>query len=160
MADETVPAVWNPEQEQWEDARTGIPLESPADAVVQAQIDGEPIFQMVSVSDPVEPDDFEKGLAELINRHSRENRSDTPDFVLANFLTRALHAFEVSTVSRDYHVRANPIGTNGAAFYVDGYTLASTDTIGEIAVRRMDSDKVVILKSSQLTGFLDRRFED
>lgn len=50
--------------------------------------------------------------------------------------------------------------TNGAEFYVDGYTLASTNTVEEICLRRMDSDKAVIIKSSQLVAFLDRRFDD
>jgi hypothetical protein len=40
-------------------------------------------------------DEFEKELASLINRHSLENGSDTPDFILARFLRQALDAFDL-----------------------------------------------------------------
>ncbi len=39
---------------------------------------------------------FKSELAQLINRHSMENRSDTPDFILADYLFRCLEAFEVT----------------------------------------------------------------
>jgi hypothetical protein len=37
----------------------------------------------------------------VLNRHSRENMSQTPDFILAQFLATALEAFEVAVNSRD-----------------------------------------------------------
>jgi hypothetical protein len=36
--------------------------------------------------------EFEKQLEELINRHSKENDSDTPDFILARYLSLCLEA--------------------------------------------------------------------
>lgn len=39
-------------------------------------------------------------LATVLNRHSRESRSGTPDFVLAEFLTAALVAFETAMRAR------------------------------------------------------------
>lgn len=33
---------------------------------------------------------FEKELEELINKHSKENESDTPDFLLAEYLVACL----------------------------------------------------------------------
>ncbi len=44
---------------------------------------------------------FRKQLAGLINCHSRENRSDTPDFILATYMASCLDAFDVATRSRD-----------------------------------------------------------
>jgi hypothetical protein len=44
---------------------------------------------------------FKQELEELINKHSVENVSDTPDFVLASFLTACLDAFNGVTVERD-----------------------------------------------------------
>ena len=35
---------------------------------------------------------FQLELAELINRHSKENNSDTPDFMLAEYLKDCLKA--------------------------------------------------------------------
>lgn len=40
-------------------------------------------------------------LAELLNRHSRENRSNTPDFILANYMMACLRAFEQASNERE-----------------------------------------------------------
>ena len=42
---------------------------------------------------------FREELIILINRYSIENGSDTPDFILADYLISCLHNFDV-TVSR------------------------------------------------------------
>lgn len=44
---------------------------------------------------------FEQELVQLINKHSREAKSDTADLILADFIMRCLEAFEVSTRRRD-----------------------------------------------------------
>lgn len=44
---------------------------------------------------------FREDLEALINKHSRENVSDTPDYVLASFLNACLTAFDGSVVERD-----------------------------------------------------------
>jgi len=44
---------------------------------------------------------FKEELSSLINRHSRENLSDTPDFILAQFMLDCLAAFEITTRRRD-----------------------------------------------------------
>ncbi len=46
-------------------------------------------------------DAFRRELAQLINRHSLENGSNTPDHVLALFLDGCLHGFGAAVVSRD-----------------------------------------------------------
>ena len=38
-------------------------------------------------------DEFEQELTNLINCHSLEQGSDTPDHILAEYLTNCLHAF-------------------------------------------------------------------
>ncbi len=43
---------------------------------------------------------FEEELRALINKHSKENGSDTPDFVLAEYLTRCLSAFDGAVNAR------------------------------------------------------------
>lgn len=40
-------------------------------------------------------------IESLINRHSRENVSGTPDFILANYLQAALDNFEATVKARD-----------------------------------------------------------
>lgn len=44
-----------------------------------------------------------RDIATVINRHSRENHSDTPDFVLARYLMSCLRAFELATERRRQH---------------------------------------------------------
>lgn len=47
-----------------------------------------------------EPTAFGKELRALINKHSLENKSDTPDFLLAEYLVKVLKAFNYTTVQR------------------------------------------------------------
>jgi len=42
-----------------------------------------------------------KDIEQAINKHSIENGSDTPDFVLAEYLTDCLRAFDKATVRRE-----------------------------------------------------------
>ena len=61
---------------------------------------------------------FRKELEELLNRHSMENGSNTPDFMLATYLNACLVAFDEIVKARDrwYGVRLRPgpviLGTN------------------------------------------------
>lgn len=45
--------------------------------------------------------DFLTELSDLINRHSMENGSDTPDFILAQYMNDCLSAFNYATLKRD-----------------------------------------------------------
>lgn len=44
---------------------------------------------------------FEKELEHLINQHSKEQASNTPDFILAQFLASCLAAFETAVQQRE-----------------------------------------------------------
>lgn len=46
-------------------------------------------------------DEFQKALEDLINRHSMENGSDTPDFILAKYLQGCLETFNATVKLRD-----------------------------------------------------------
>jgi hypothetical protein len=48
-------------------------------------------------------ENFRKELEELINKHSMENGSQTPDYILAIFLKSCLDAFNTATNVRDGH---------------------------------------------------------
>ena len=55
------------------------------------------------------PTTFREGLQTLINTHSQENGSNTPDFILTRFLLAQLRAFDEATNSREKHYgRARP----------------------------------------------------
>lgn len=43
---------------------------------------------------------FVEELAQLINRRSMEGRSNTPDFVLAEYLSSCLRAYEAAVIAR------------------------------------------------------------
>jgi hypothetical protein len=44
---------------------------------------------------------FRKELESLINRHSAENGSDTPDFILADYLQDCLFAWDKAVAARE-----------------------------------------------------------
>lgn len=44
---------------------------------------------------------FRDELEELVNRYNRENESNTPDFILAQYIDGALKAFDDAVQARD-----------------------------------------------------------
>lgn len=44
---------------------------------------------------------FEEELEHLLNRYSKENESDTPDFILAQYLQQTLTVWNATTKERD-----------------------------------------------------------
>jgi len=44
--------------------------------------------------------EFEKELTDLLNRYSIENESDTPDFILAEYLNNCLTTFDAAVNAR------------------------------------------------------------
>ena len=44
---------------------------------------------------------FQKDLASLINEYSKENDSDTPDFILARYLNAVLDNFNAAVLDRE-----------------------------------------------------------
>jgi len=45
--------------------------------------------------------EFEKQLRDLINSHNEEAKSDTPDFILAEYLGNCLNAFNQAVMQRE-----------------------------------------------------------
>jgi hypothetical protein len=45
--------------------------------------------------------EFERELEGLINKHSKENDSNTPDFLIAQFLVRCLDAWNETSNARE-----------------------------------------------------------
>ena len=50
---------------------------------------------------------FEQELRELINRHCLESTSNSPDYILAEFVLDSLDAFDSATKKRDDHYGEN-----------------------------------------------------
>lgn len=46
---------------------------------------------------------FHEELCELINKYSLETGSDTPDYIISNYLIHCLDAFDDATLKRDAH---------------------------------------------------------
>ena len=59
---------------------------------------------------PEDAPSFGQELRDLLNRHSRENDSNTPDFVLAQYLLGCLDAWNKAVCARDawYGVELRP----------------------------------------------------
>lgn len=51
---------------------------------------------------------FKTELEDLINKHSIENDSNTPDFILANFINKCLMNFADAVNARDCWYSRNP----------------------------------------------------
>ena len=51
---------------------------------------------------------FETELESLINKYSKENESNTPDFILAGYMEYCLLAFTTATKLRDNWYGINP----------------------------------------------------
>lgn len=47
--------------------------------------------------------DFQKELEELLNRRCKENESNTPDFILAQYLVHCLNAFNLAVNNREFY---------------------------------------------------------
>lgn len=58
--------------------------------------------------------EFERELQSLLNKHSQENGSNTPDFILARYLNGCLRLFNSTVVSRAdwYGIKLNSPGSN------------------------------------------------
>ncbi len=50
---------------------------------------------------PITDESFRQELAALINRHSLENGSDTPDFILSQYVTDCLDAWDKGVARRE-----------------------------------------------------------
>ena len=71
-------------------------------------------------------------LEALLNSHSRENESNTPDFILAEYMMMCLEAFEQASVRREdwYGHRHEPGGQTEAPVDVEtGEADPVTDTL-------------------------------
>ena len=51
---------------------------------------------------------FKKELEELINKHSKENESDTPDYILADYINQCLESYNRVIRLRDRFYDFNP----------------------------------------------------
>ena len=51
---------------------------------------------------------FKVDLEMLINKHSMEEGSNTPDFILAQYLSECLKAFDAATRSREQWYKNKP----------------------------------------------------
>lgn len=80
--------------------------------------------------------DFRKELEQLINRNSKENGSNTPDFILAEFLSDSLAAFDKATVLRSgwYGPKGDFGGPGGSSLVAPGYLDIPIATTASIAV--------------------------
>lgn len=82
--------------------RVGDPLELLEDSEsVEAPISVEDLLTEAGMLTT----EFEEELTALLNKHSAENGSDTPDFILAKYLQSSLNAFNMATKQRTFWYR-------------------------------------------------------
>jgi hypothetical protein len=71
-----------------------------ADLEESARAEWREIFSVFLMAAPQE-DSLRKDIENAINRHSAENGSDTPDFILAEYLTDCLAAYDRAVCARE-----------------------------------------------------------
>jgi len=54
---------------------------------------------------------LKEGIKDALNRNSAENGSDTPDFILAEFLELCLNAFDKAVTAREAYYHPGNEGT-------------------------------------------------
>ena len=75
--------------------------------------------------------DLREDLAVILNHHSRENESNTPDFILAEFMVGCLKMFEGTTRRRErWYGKHLEIGgaVRPATHYADGSLVPDVQT--------------------------------
>lgn len=91
---------------------------------------------------PVKPPTFAQKLTVLLNENNKENGSNTPDFVLAEYLTNCLGNFEAATKAREkfYGVSSRP-----------GLPIENNKVV---SITQMDDDHIhaIELNERQVTG--------
>lgn len=71
-------------------------------ALIDGPADRDALVVEADSNAPAQRDvEFTRALAALVNCHSRENGSDTPDYLLADYLMGCLRAYEAATAARD-----------------------------------------------------------
>lgn len=77
---------------------------------VSILLDGEYLYDTDFPKPSEEPRNLQEELTRLLNKHSAENLSNTPDFVLARYLMLVLEAHTWATKRRDewYDVALSP----------------------------------------------------
>ena len=85
---------------------------------------------------------LEKKLSELINSQSRETDSNTPDFLLAEFMMNCLDAFELASNKREvwYGVELD---------ILNDWEAAIRQAIGETSMCWSDIDKAGVFDSEK-----------
>lgn len=120
---------------------------------IAAQMEGDDIFLIGSLDN-----EFKSNLAATINRHSIENQSNTPDFILAEFAEKALRLFADTSRARErWYGQSLSIGQadDKPLWFVGGYSL---QLIGDQKIKVTNYDNSTFeMKVKQIVDFLDRR---
>lgn len=69
------------------------------------------LYGLPQMSRAADNGDLRSALASVLNRHSRENGSNTPDWILAQYLANCLDAYDVAVGARaQWYGRVDSIG--------------------------------------------------
>ena len=89
----------------------------PIDAAMtelRKRTDGVTVDQPATQAAPSRKVTFREALTQLLNQYSKENSSNTPDYLLANFLIGCMDVFDLTVRRRDeWFGRENKISTTG-----------------------------------------------
>lgn len=95
----------------------------PGGAIIAAELRGDDGFKR-DARKMLDEDclrEFERDLSRLLNRHGIDSRTNTPDFILAEFLADTLPLFDRAHVKRRFHAGrgdARPVGAGDGNMFV------------------------------------------
>lgn len=87
---------------------------------------------------------FEAELRRLINQHSQENGSNTPDRILAEYMNRCLDAFNAATKARDqwyFQTQVGILNTEPTTVSVWNAKRQETVDVDAVIVKPYDYEK-------------------
>ena len=97
--------------------------------------------------------ELEKKLSDLINGESRENDSNTPDFILAEYMMACLDAFELASNKREAWFGIELDILNNWAELI-------MTAIGEASMCWHDIDKAGVFDSAKAKEIAERLLQD
>jgi hypothetical protein len=103
---------------------------------------------------------FAGELAVLLNKYSKEQGSNTPDYILADFVRQSLGAFDAGVRARETWHGARVL-LNGRRVPISGNTEGLwTDTEGSVAALNEAAEPPVDLFRAMVRGLLDEGILD
>lgn len=94
---------YEPYGEEWKAQLKDLPKDLIIDMLQKVGKEKDSLFDKFTFLHSTKKRTFQNELSSLLNRYSKENESNTPDFILAKFLIGALRSFNIAVNQKKFH---------------------------------------------------------